>query len=447
MKSDSFKIKIDLAFLAGIIILAAVMYLTIESSQQLKQRNFWMDHTRKILFQIEKILNDVKDIETGACGFIITGNEEFLEPRKSARDQVYANLDTLRSLFANDSLNLHLVDSMRQLINKKIAFSDHGVAIRKTDVDEALRFVSSELGKEAMDNIRDLAQKMEEQESSELTYNIQDNTNTVVASNRNLILLCGMVLISVFMFYIIVRRNAAELINYQTKQDELIRELNFQNRQLDDFAGITSHNLRSPVSNITALISLLNDNSNMDEYKLIFDKLKKVSVHLNETLKDLTEVLQIKKDKHIERQTLSFEDIYLKVKDSLAGEIIASKTTLETDFSNAPRIEYPKPYMESIFHNLISNALKYRAKDRAPVIVVKTGIQNGKIFLSVEDNGLGIDMAVHGDKLFGLRKTFHAHSEAKGLGLFMTKAQIEALGGKIVAESEVNKGSQFTVFF
>jgi len=67
--------------------------------------------------------------------------------------------------------------------------------------------------------------------------------------------------------------------------------------------------------------------------------------------------------------------------------------------------------------------------------------------LSIEDNGIGIDLKKYDENLFGMYKTFHQNEDAKGLGLFIAKNQIEALGGKIEVKSEVDKGTTFTIFF
>jgi signal transduction histidine kinase len=174
---------------------------------------------------------------------------------------------------------------------------------------------------------------------------------------------------------------------------------------------------------------------------LIYEKLSHVSKNLNETLNELVEVLHVKKDVGIEKQTLSFDKIYNKVINSLQGEILKQNVIITADFSEVTHIKYPKTYLESIFHNLISNAIKYRSLKRIPEINIRTYQTNNFIYLIVSDNGLGIDMKLYGEKLFGLRKTFHEHKEAKGIGLFMTKAQVEALGGKIFAESQVEKGT------
>ena len=221
----------------------------------------------------------------------------------------------------------------------------------------------------------------------------------------------------------------------------------FRSPCIDDFAHITSHNIRGPASNISILVSMVNKDSPVSEFQLIFSKLEKVSRNLIDTLNELLDILHLKKNKAVEKTKLSFQEIFFKEKESLEGEILKSKAELYYDFSSAPSIEYPKAYLESISHNLISNALKYRSPDRNPIIQVKTEQKEGNIFLHVSDNGLGIDLNSFGDKIFGLRKTFHEHPDARGIGLFMTKAQIEALGGKINVQSKVGEGTTFTVRF
>lgn len=129
------------------------------------------------------------------------------------------------------------------------------------------------------------------------------------------------------------------------------------------------------------------------------------------------------------------------------SQISDSGALIKGDFSAIDVVSYNPIYMESIFQNLIGNAIKYKHPERNPEIIVTSEIENGVVKLSFKDNGLGIDLKKHGHKLFGLNKVFHRHPEAKGVGLFMTKAQVEAMGGKISAESQVGKGSIFSVEF
>jgi signal transduction histidine kinase len=105
------------------------------------------------------------------------------------------------------------------------------------------------------------------------------------------------------------------------------------------------------------------------------------------------------------------------------------------------------PYIESIFLNLISNAIKYRHPGRQPKLKITSIAQNGHLQLRFEDNGIGIDLQKHGQNLFSLYKRFHFHVEGKGLGLFLVRTQVEALGGTVTVNSEIDHGTTFEILF
>lgn len=243
------------------------------------------------------------------------------------------------------------------------------------------------------------------------------------------------------------RKSEEALLMSKTNLEVAARELEEQNRQSNEFAHIISHNLRSPARNIQALISLVNENSTIEEYRNVLDNLKKTSNSLVETLEELLDILKVKKAAAMELTDVSFADVLDKVKHDLLGEIITTNAKITADFSRSQTINYYKPYLVSILLNLLSNALKYRVPGRNPEVFFKTSERNGRCFLEVTDNGLGIDMARFGEQLFGLRKVFHEHKESRGVGLFLTKTQVEAMGGRIWAESKVGKGSSFFISF
>jgi PAS domain S-box-containing protein len=243
------------------------------------------------------------------------------------------------------------------------------------------------------------------------------------------------------------KKDEQALILSKINLEATTQELRNQNYQLNEFAHIISHNLRSPVGNIGALVSLLDHESTIADYQAIFEKLKLASVNLQDTLNDLMETLMIKEVSQAERTLLDLEEVFQRIKEGFAGDIIKYDAHITYDFSRCPTINYSKTYLESIFLNLLSNAIKYRSPRRSLEVRIKTFTKDGKSYLVVEDNAQGIDLKKHGDQLFNLRKTFHEHKDARGVGLFLTKTQIEAMGGTITAESEVDKGSRFTVTF
>lgn len=243
------------------------------------------------------------------------------------------------------------------------------------------------------------------------------------------------------------KKSEEELLNSKKNIEAIAVKLQEQNRQLDEFAHIISHNLRSPVGNIQALVNLLNENSTIDEYKIIFDKLKNVAKNLGGTMNDLMDTLKFKTQTDVERVEIRFKELLDKVVQSLEGELIIAEASVTFDFNQAPHIHYPKVYLESIFQNLLSNSLKYRAPERKTEIHFESRMRGSNIELRVSDNGQGIDMEKFGNKLFGLHKTFHSHKDARGVGLFLIKTQIESMGGSITAESQPGKGTTFIIRF
>lgn len=243
------------------------------------------------------------------------------------------------------------------------------------------------------------------------------------------------------------KKSEEELLRSKQNLEALALNLQEQNRSLDEFAHLISHNLRSPIGNIKALISLLDSNSSVADYQQIFDKLKKVSENLGETMNELMETIKVKKEANLDRVEVRFKDIFDKVVQSLEGDLIHCEAHITFDFSQASSIQYSKAYLESIFQNLLSNAIKYRSPDRRPAIHAATFVSGNGVGLRVSDNGQGIDLERHGSKLFGLHKTFHEHKEAKGVGLFLVKTQVDAMGGSIRAESEPGKGTTFIIQF
>jgi PAS domain S-box-containing protein len=241
-------------------------------------------------------------------------------------------------------------------------------------------------------------------------------------------------------------RNRAELILKQKLQLEKFNlHLKNKNGQLSSFAHIASHNLRAPVSNLLALKDFYKESTNLEDKSMLFSKIEIVIEHLNETLNDLIDSVKIQYDTDIAHDPIIFETVFDKTLEILDTQIVTSKAIVTANFSEAPNIKYPKIYMESIMLNLLSNSIRYRSPDRVTKIHFHTAVDNNKILLIATDNGLGIDLKKNGHKIFGLNNTFHRHPESKGVGLFMIKTQIEAIGGSIWVESDVDRGTTFKI--
>lgn len=448
MNKLSLKHKIDLAFSVLLLIFIFLAYFTYNRAHSVKQNRAIVSHTSNVNGVLEKILSSTIDIETGTRGYTITGDENYLHVYNEGQRNLQIWLDSLNSMNANNEALVINLDTLHRLIESKKKVSAHTILLRREEgMESAAANIKKGRGKEIMDSIRNSIQQYQNLSVKILSENLAETEKNIKARNLNFMLFTLITFIIVIFAYVKIRKNTKVLLLDKLIQANLLNELAIQNTQLNDFANITSHNLRSPAGNITALISTIDEDSTIEEYKTVFDMLKKVAQNLQDSLNQLIEVLHIKKNKIIEKEFLNFQDIYVKTIESLQGEILNSKAVIVASFENAPEIEYSRIYLESIFHNLISNAIKYKDGTRIPDIKIYTETRNNSLFLHVKDNGLGIDLTRHGDKIFGMHQVFHKHPNAKGIGLFMTKTQIESMNGKISVVSEVNVGTTFTVQF
>ncbi len=218
-----------------------------------------------------------------------------------------------------------------------------------------------------------------------------------------------------------------------------------QNKRLLNFSYIVSHNLRSHTSNIETIASFLETADTQEERDEMIDLLKRVSQSLNETMSNLNEVVNIRTNINITIERLNLSDYIENAKLLLGQHITEKEAIFKNEVPPTIEINFNAAYLESILYNLISNAIRYCPKDRKPEIDISFDTVTQA--LKIQDNGIGIDLTKNGDKLFGMYKTFNNNPDAKGIGLFIVKNQIDAMGGTIKVESELNKGTLFTIYF
>lgn len=225
-----------------------------------------------------------------------------------------------------------------------------------------------------------------------------------------------------------------------TVLQKLNAELIDQNTQLEQFAFITAHNIRGPVARIKGLVNLLHTG---DEN--LIDLLTASVNNLDEVISDLSSVLSIRKGlgNSAERVELKSQ-LQLTIK-MLTDEITKAGGYVEIDHFQKVYVDGLRPYVHSIFYNLIHNALKYSSLERPVHISCSNSVANGRVKIIVQDNGIGIDMKYAKDKIFKLYQRFHPEVAGKGFGLFLTLTQVEAMGGTISVESTLNEGTRFTV--
>lgn len=215
-----------------------------------------------------------------------------------------------------------------------------------------------------------------------------------------------------------------------------------QNAQLEQFSFITAHNLRGPLARIKGLIQLLPTNDSIE-----MNLLEKSVQNLDDVISDLGTIINIRHDVDRVTESVSLKSIMVQTIQALEGDIKKKNAFIDLSQFNDQLIKGIKPYLLSIFYNLLHNALKYSSNTRQPTVRVYTRKTSDGIIVSFEDNGIGIDMRYAEGKVFKLYQRFHANIEGKGFGLFLIKTQVEAMGGQIRISSELNKGTIFTIVF
>ncbi|MCS6832248.1 MAG: PAS domain-containing sensor histidine kinase, partial [Flammeovirgaceae bacterium] len=227
--------------------------------------------------------------------------------------------------------------------------------------------------------------------------------------------------------------------------EHLLKITQNQNQRLREYAYITSHNIRSPLSSMMGLCELLKEEPTNATYLEMLDTSVK---RLDFVVRKMNELLNIENNsQNLPRELINLKKAVEENCQMLKNLMDETGIELILNIPEELSVTVIPAYLDSILNNLISNAIKYRTRTSKPFIEISANKSENFVVLSVKDNGLGIDLEKYGNKLFKMNSRFHLQIDGKGIGLFLTKHQIEAMGGKITVESKPNSGSIFNVWF
>ncbi len=236
-----------------------------------------------------------------------------------------------------------------------------------------------------------------------------------------------------------VLNRTAELQEANERLKQILNKLERYNKTLEEFAYMSSHNLRAPLANLTSLVTMYGQRKKGDA---IFEKIQFTANQLNTIVSDLTELVTL--DNPVaDKKKFFFAELLEDIKSSIENQIQSSGAIITSDFSECDSITYPHSHLQSILLNLLTNAVKYRSPHRVPEIKLKTSKDGEYVKLSVGDNGMGIEEK-HQETIFKAFKRLHQEMDGKGLGLYIVKRQVELLGGSIGVKSKPGEGSEFT---
>jgi signal transduction histidine kinase len=232
----------------------------------------------------------------------------------------------------------------------------------------------------------------------------------------------------------------------RSHKSSLEEELAVYHSEILQFSYNVCHHLKGPVASLSGLVNILTSDGG-DKHNLLLPHFKKQVKSLNEVVSDLNYVLQLRRDLFHKRSSLSLTKVFWEVQSTRSEDISKAGVVVKIDFERAPIVYASKMALIGIFDNLLSNAIKFRDENTRPIVELSTYIDRtaGETVITFRDNGIGIDLDRFGEDLFKMYKTFHDHVEGKGLGLYLVKLQVEALGGRIHVESKVNEFTKFII--
>lgn len=240
-------------------------------------------------------------------------------------------------------------------------------------------------------------------------------------------------------------RDISERVKAESESKAFADDLFKRNKELQQFGYIISHNLRAPVANIMGMTNLLEmDQEDAEHVKNYIKGLQTAVGNLDNVIKDLSKILSTNDNAVIlPRELVNLDEILINVKTDLA-ELISHNDAIIVSPNETHHIITHKAYVYSVFYNLISNAIKYRS-EKTPVVTIAVTMRESASVVTIADNGIGIDLEKHREELCKPYKRFNTEVKGKGLGLFLVKSHVEAIGGDFIVDSHPGEGTTFTI--
>ncbi len=220
------------------------------------------------------------------------------------------------------------------------------------------------------------------------------------------------------------------------------------NNELEQFTYVATHDLKTPLANISGYLDLLEmDIENPSEDTKDSIKWLKYSVReAMNVIKELTSALKARNDKTDLLIQIDIDSLVESILSGMRSTIKNKKVLFICDFTEVEEFTYYQTALRSILQNLISNAILYLKPNEDGVIRIHTERRgNHSVCISVEDNGVGIDLEKNQEKLLGLFKRVTNDGSGSGIGMYIINKLLENYGGELEIESEVGVGSTFQI--
>jgi signal transduction histidine kinase len=478
---------------AGFLVLVAISAASVLLVNKARDDSAWVVHTVEVENQTNALLLEIRRAESGARGYLLTRGAEFLRDHQAAVAQILPDLDKLARSTTVDPAQAENVRQLRAAIEARLGqFAQEMTYVDQNEPEKAMALVRETAGGDALSTIRDAAAAMHAEEDRLFALRTANADRSQKLASTVTIAGSGLVIALAGISLFLVRRESrardlaeARLrdnnLNLEATVDERTADLREANDEIQRFAYIVSHDLRSPLVNIMGFTSELEELRGdifrriaalaqapaqvatqpvptlaPDAEPELAGQDKQLSADFSEALgfikssiakmdRLITAILNLTR----EGRRL-FEPVRIDTRELIEGIVKtlahqAEEARAEIRIAPLPEITSDRLALEQIFSNLIDNAIKYLKPAVPGEITIRGRTKLGFAVFEISDNGRGIDPKDH-QRIFDLfRRAGSQDKPGQGIGLAHVRALVRRLGGTMSVSSEPNNGSTFTI--
>jgi len=474
---------------AGFLVLVAISVTSVVFVNKARSDSGWVTHTIEVENQTNTLLLDIRRAESAARGYLLTRRPEFLADHEAAVSQIAPELDKLEALSRDNPAQVENLEKIRAAIETRLGqFAQEMALIRQGDAANAIAMVRESDAGDTTSTIRDVANAMRVEEERLLALRTDNaDRSQKLASTVTIAGSCLVVALAAISIFLVRHerraRDEAETrlrdsnLNLEATVDERTADLREANDEIQRFAYIVSHDLRSP------LVNIMGFTSELDELRGdIFRRISALDATVREPVatlppdvepelrgedqklsEDFSEALGFIKSSIAKMDRLitailnltregrrEFDPVRIDTRELIEGIVKtmahqAEEAHAEIRIAPLPQITGDRLALEQIFSNLIDNAIKYLKPGVPGEIAIRGRTKLGFAVFEISDNGRGIDPKDH-QRIFDLfRRAGTQDTPGQGIGLAHVRALVRRLGGTMSVSSELNAGSTFTI--
>jgi signal transduction histidine kinase len=449
------------SFAVCVVLLAILSWTSYQKIKDSTNYATAVEKTHEVLRKSEELISILKDFETGQRGYLLTKERVFLEPYYKAESQINNAYRTLLFQIRDNPLQIKRLDTLRNAILTKIRLLRLNIreTERAKDLDKAVFL----LGKQEMDKMRVIVNRFQDTERQLLA----ERQATKIQGDKQTTSVLA--LLSVFSFvlliacFLLIFLELQRRLKFQHQLENKIDELNRSNADLEQFAYVSSHDLQEPLRKIRAFSDRLvrkHADSLNDDGKETLEKITYSAERMQTLINDLLDFSRLVNRKEIGFQEVNLQETVDRVINDLSVKIEEKKAQINVE--KMPYIWGVSFQLNQLFLNLISNALKFTAEERTPLVEISYGLVKGAEIkgiekirkeldyhkITVSDNGIGFEEE-YAEKIFVIFQRLHArnHYEGTGVGLAICRRIMSNHNGFIFAESQFGEGARFILYF